>query len=427
MRTFTNEDGNSIELSDAHLKRAIEIKLKLQELSPNGKRCKWQKLVSMMHAEGYTGAEATEAYRVVIKAEQKKLGKLPTEYDETLENVESDYKESINLMSDGSQASDKLLKLNSDQMKDAKYLLKAHGYDPTKWEMVKATNSMWNMYTKAQGKIINYSSKIIVKPLVEEFTIKDLAKSVLEVKPVSVVVKRIKEKAENMLLVSLFDLHFGINSFEDYMFTQERIAKRMEKNEYKEVLFIVGNDNFHHDNFRSTTASGTIIENVDMESAWDNAVEFYEPLIKQAVENGSDVKIIYVKGNHSESMEWAFVKYLGARFPTVEVDGTFEERKIHVYGESVLGFTHGDKRKKQIHNIFQADFPMQWGMAKDRAIYTGHLHHEQVFDEYGTVVRTLPTSGKTDKWHNDNGFIGANKRFQIFDYDLNGLSEIQYV
>lgn len=426
MRTFTNKEGKVVELSDKHLARAIEIKLELQALAPKG-RCKWPKLVSMMYAEGFTEAESSEQYRIAIKAEQKKQGLLPSsEADDDKVEAEPDYKETIDILSDGSQKSDKLLELNKEQMKDPEYLLQAHGYDPKEWELVKAQNSMWNMYTKKSGKVVLYSSKVFVKPLVEEFTIKDLAESVVNVEPVQVKIKPSMTDGENMLLVPLFDLHFGINTYDDYMETQRRIHNRLAM-KYAEVVFVVGSDLQHHDNFRSTTASGTIIENANMEKAWQDACYFYEPLIKEALEWDSKVKIIYSKGNHSESMEWAFVKYLGARFPQAEIDGTFEERKIHVYGDSVLGFTHGDKRKKQVHNIFQADFPIEWGQAKDRAIYTGHFHHEQVFDEYGTVVRTLPTGGKTDEWHKNNGFVGANKRFQIFDYDLHGLSEIQYV
>ena len=126
-------------------------------------------------------------------------------------------------------------------------------------------------------------------------------------------------------------------------------------------------------------------------------------------------------------MSWAFVQYLKARFLQAEFDDSFQERKIHTFGDIFIGFTHGDKARKELHNIFPAEFPMQWAKAKIKEIHIGHLHKEDMKDVYGTVIRTLSTKNKTDQWHRDNGYIGAHKRFMLFEYSLEELESIHYV
>lgn len=386
----------------------------LMNLYGNGEKNQWDSWAKDME-EKYDRSFTEMSLRNHIR-----YGKKPTDLPQ--------YKENVEIMSDGSHKSDKLIEMSEHQSKTPEYLLKAHGYNPKEWDLTGSRNSIWNAQIKGGGLKTLYASKVSAKPKADnQFTIKDLAEKVANAKPRKMKVKELREFNDKLLLIPLYDMHFGINVKEDYEKTKSKIYNLLKNNTYEEVLFVVGSDLTHHDNFRSTTASGTIIENANMEQAWEDASQFYIPLIEKAIENCGRVKIIYSKGNHSESMEWAFVKYLKALFPQATYDDTFEERKIHVYGDSVMGFTHGDKRKKSLHNVFQADFSAQWGLALDRTIFTGHFHHEQVFDEFGTIVRTLPTAGKTDEWHRNSGFVGATKRFQVFEYEQTGLSIIRYV
>lgn len=76
MRSFTNLDGELIELSDEHLDVAIKLKEELQKASPS-RRTSWAQHKRMMVAEGFEDGENSEAYRCCIKAEQKSRGTLP--------------------------------------------------------------------------------------------------------------------------------------------------------------------------------------------------------------------------------------------------------------------------------------------------------------------------------------------------------------
>jgi len=79
----------------------------------------------------------------------------------------NNYKESVEIKSDNSQISDKLLEMSLAESKDVDFVLKSHGYDCNLFELVSAKNSMWNMNTKADGIKTLYASKIAVKPKTE--------------------------------------------------------------------------------------------------------------------------------------------------------------------------------------------------------------------------------------------------------------------
>ncbi|HAU87771.1 MAG TPA: hypothetical protein DCW90_20475, partial [Lachnospiraceae bacterium] len=73
------------------------------------------------------------------------------------------YKEQTDVNKDGSYTSDKLIEISEEDSKNPEFLLNAHGFDPIKWELVSARNSIWNQGSKSGIKNL-YSSKINVKP-----------------------------------------------------------------------------------------------------------------------------------------------------------------------------------------------------------------------------------------------------------------------
>ena len=74
MRSYTNKQGETVEVTEEHLETAIAIKKELQKA--NG-RANWNKLVRLMREEGFDDAESSESYRCMIKAYQKSIGELP--------------------------------------------------------------------------------------------------------------------------------------------------------------------------------------------------------------------------------------------------------------------------------------------------------------------------------------------------------------
>src|SRR5699024_1633244 len=99
-------------------------------------------------------------------------------------------------------------------------------------------------------------------------------------------------------------------------------------------------------------------------------------------------------------------------------DDSLKERKVHMLGSNFVGATHGDKKRLQnLAENFATEFPQQWSVAKSRTVMTGHLHHERVIEKGGIILRQLGTRVPTDRYHDENGYTTAHKRFQIHEYD----------
>lgn len=49
----------------------------------------------------------------------------------------------IVLNKDGSQSSSTTLQMTSEQAKDPDFVLRAHGFDPTEWDIISARNNFW--------------------------------------------------------------------------------------------------------------------------------------------------------------------------------------------------------------------------------------------------------------------------------------------
>lgn len=358
-----------------------------------------------------------EAFRLWVK-NRIKTGGERREYKE--------HKESVEIHSDGSQSSHRLIRMTFEESKDPEFLLKAHGYDVDSWELISARSNIWNAYSKQDGIQTLYSSRITVRPK-KTFTFEKLIDVIRSVPAVEIPKCMASEPGDRLLEIPLFDQHFGISDYDYYRETQIRILTKITERSWKEILLVIGQDLFHNDNFRGQTANGTQIEQVDMPKAWGDALRFYSPLVEESIRRAERVKVIYSIGNHDESMSWAFVQLLKAMYPQVEFDDALVERKCHVFGDNFIGITHGDKARKNLHNIFPVEFPMEWSKAKNREIHMGHYHIEDGKDVFGMMIRTLATRNKTDKWHRDNGFVGGHKRFMLFEFSQECLESIHYV
>ena len=232
---------------------------------------------------------------------------------------------------------------------------------------------------------------------------------------------------ERMLEIPLFDMHFPQN---DHICTLNSLLPIIESKEWDTVNLIVGQDLFHNNDFRGHTASGTPIEKVDMAAAWRLAKNFWCQVIEESLYYARHVNLIYSIGNHDESIAWAFVEMLKEKYPQLEVDDELEQRKVIYWKECFIGLTHGFLQKTKVHDLrgqFTIEYPQLFASAKVREIHAGHLHHEAEADLYGVMIRRLGRSGIDDQWTKDNGYIGAHKRFMVFEWAPGALKAIHYL
>lgn len=230
-----------------------------------------------------------------------------------------------------------------------------------------------------------------------------------------------------MLEVPLFDLHLPLS---DHTESCERILALIFRQKWEEINLIVGQDLFHNDDMRGRTASGRVIEKVDISSAWETAKMIWYSLIEASLQQADTVNLIYSVGNHDESLAWAFTQLLKDHYPQLNVDDSMKQRKHIFWKDCFIGVTHGSYAKsanQDFRGQFTIEFPEAFARAKVREIHAGHLHHETEADIYGVMVRRLSRSGNTDKWSDDEGYVGAHKRFMIFEWSPGTLAAIHYV
>lgn len=241
-----------------------------------------------------------------------------------------------------------------------------------------------------------------------------------DIKPSSV-------RGELMLEIPLFDMHFGIATFETYADTLSEILGIISDREWNEVNILFGQDVLHNNDMRGHTAKGTPIEKIDFAEAWKAAWDFFRVVIDAALDHTQTVHMRYSRGNHDECAAWCLFKTLEAVYPQVHFDDDMSVRKCIFWKGCFIGFGHCEYTNKTsaLFQDFVLDFPKEFAEAKVREIHSGHLHRESI-DE-GLLVRRLPSAVPTDKWSSENGYVGAHKRFQIFEWAENRLRAVYYV
>ena len=239
------------------------------------------------------------------------------------------------------------------------------------------------------------------------------------------------DNADRMLEIPLFDMHWGVAFMKHYKKVLDDILELIHSREWSQIVIPFGQDFFHNDSVvNGHTTSGTVIEKVDMKTAVKEGQQFIYAIIDAALKHSNQVKVIYTPGNHDRSISWMFMQVLLERYGASIVDDSMQYRKVAAYGKNVVMFTHGDSKQatpKNLAHIFPISFPEEFAGASVREIHAGHLHHESEADIYGVMVRRLSTGGVTDNWSDRQDFVGAHKRFMLFEWDLESLRSIHYI
>ena len=237
--------------------------------------------------------------------------------------------------------------------------------------------------------------------------------------------------ATRMLEIPLFDMHWGVAFMDHYEPVLNEILDLITNRTWDKIVIPFGQDFFHNDSIiNGQTTKGTAIEKVDMMRAVKEGKKFMYALIDTAIQCANEVQVVYSAGNHDRSISWMFMQVLLERYGPKVVDDTLEYRKVITYGTNAVMITHGDSRQataKNLAHIFPISFPGEFAHAMVREVHAGHLHHEAEADIYGVMVRRLSSGGKLDSWSNKEDFVGAHRRFMLFEWDLNKLASIHYI
>lgn len=233
------------------------------------------------------------------------------------------------------------------------------------------------------------------------------------------------------------DFHYGKYGWSDESgtdFSRETAEKILIKKTVEAIdlvtefgtpeKFIVGagSDWFHIDTWIGTTTAGTpqdtdgnfsqiFIEGCDL------AVKYIDILRQVA-----PVEIILMAGNHDRQNSLSVLNYLYAWYrgcPDVSVRRSPAPRQYITYGNSLLGFTHGDKPKlKDLPSLMSIEARKEWGSSENRMWFTGDKHHELTLDIGGVQIYQMPCLSGEDRWHVQNGYTMSRKALSAYLIDI---------
>lgn len=365
------------------------------------------------------------------------------------DNLQQTYKAETGINKDGTYTSNKLIEMNEAQSKDPVYILKAHGFNNTLWELVSARNTIRQVISKQDGIVTLYASFITVKPIKEQdgmslekisgfFDRLDRNYSLPELKE-----RNDYLNGDKLLLIDIADLHMNLQASlfttgneyncdiaEDLFFhVIEDILTRTKAYTFHEIVFCIGGDMLNGDNLAGTTTRGT---------PQDNDIHYYDAYERlcamtiKAIDLLKDickVYVVYVPGNHDEVTGFKLAKYVDAWFryeDRVTVDYAPLARKYKLFGKTLFCFTHDGKTQK-LPAIIANEARAYWAEAEMVEVFLQHLHTEQILsEEHNIRIQRLPTISAKSKWSNDNGF-GSRRQCKTFVFDKeDGLTDIIY-
>jgi hypothetical protein len=308
--------------------------------------------------------------------------------------------------------------------------------DTAVWEVERYVVNTWEMGYKTdegEGETIPlHQVKVWLKRRIrtaEVDALEAILARIAEAAPRIPAVHIVPAADPHLLEVSLFDAHFGKLAWrretgQDYdlaiaetVFERavSDLTRRAQAFEVEKILFPLGQDFLHVDNQALQTVHGTT---VDTDGRYAKVLEAGQEALLRTVDfllQIAPVDVLLVPGNHDALTAHHMARFLWAYYRqtsevTVDVEPT--SRKYYRYGDTLIGFTHGDEERHQsLPAIMATERPQEWAGTRWHEWHLGHLHkrrvtqHTAVDDHDGVVVRVLPSLSGRDKWHYQKGYL----------------------
>ena len=244
-------------------------------------------------------------------------------------------------------------------------------------------------------------------------------------------------------IMSLQDIHFGKEGnetvdkdFEDAICYL--IKKSIVTYNIKVLYFVVGGDLINMDTFSGTTTSGTPLDNcMSATEAYVQAFDAMHWAINLLKKYCEEIVVVYVPGNHDRLSSFHLVHALEKSIGDENItwDTKYEERKVHVWHNNFNAFEHGDATSKNTPIIYATEFPIEWGTAKNRTLFTGHFHQNKTVEYIttsetaGFIHKTLPSLSKTDYYHYHKKYTGNRRsgKLELQLPDKGNICELTYL
>lgn len=345
-------------------------------------------------------------------------------YKQIAQNNPHDKAEDVDKKSyreDGSISSFIRTKLDSKQTFSQSELLELHGLDPSEFKVKTITSNEWSVTAGTGEKYYNFQSKILAEPMTAKDISFEQIVSILtnDIKPMTI---ELLGAGDTNLVIQLADLHFGVTKID---MTKEKLAKLIDRIDYGYQTIVIEQlgDLFHSSQMKSSqTLKGTLLDDVDMAQAIEDAKTFFHAIITVCLEKAEKVVIEHAGGNHSDNIEYMFLNYLEAKYPQVEVNYHNDTRRAYKLGNVGIMISHGDTvALNKLPMLFANEYKLLWADSTVCEVHTAHKHNKYVEQEIdGVVLRQAPTIKPNDLYEIRNGWTTNRKIIQVIEYDEDG-------
>ena len=203
------------------------------------------------------------------------------------------------------------------------------------------------------------------------------------------------------------------------------------------ILFAVGNDILHTDGHNKTTSGTPQSVHMEWHEHFVIALELYVEAVEMLMQI-APVDCIHSMSNHDYYSGFHLAHCLKSWYrnsKNVSVDASPSHRKYYKYGNSLLGFSHGDGAKMNDLPLIMANESKQWDATIHRYWFLHHVHHKikqrwlDGKDYHGCSVEYMRSPSGTDSWHHRNGYQGSAKAIEGFIISKNNgqIARLNYI
>lgn len=314
-----------------------------------------------------------------------------------------------------------------------------------------APKSVEELYTlhkidKLRYKITNYWSKLksngkftssvfatAKKP--SNYTPEDFAIFLQDYVPTPVIVygssRSVKVKQVVDVELSIADFHLAKKTLEKETIEERQkryvdmatslVTQASDVYDIDTLVFVVGNDFFHTDNYQGTTTNGTpqdFIAEFDVE--YEKGFDLLVNTITTVSHYAKRVKVLLMQGNHDRTKSYYVAHALDVYFTkneNITFDRAHGVTKSVVLGNTFIGYHHGNCKIESLPLIFATgDQSAAFGNALYREVHTGDKHHYMAKELNGVRIQQMPSLSGTDRWHKDNNFVHSIRAALILVY-----------
>lgn len=258
----------------------------------------------------------------------------------------------------------------------------------------------------------------------EDYTLEDFEKFLTKYTPNFTFIK--KEKSNPILdtidvEISIADFHIGKKTLEGESILTKKIqfinviADLLFKvtNNYNidKIVFPIGNDYFHTDNYQNQTTNGTPQDVlVEYANEYEEGFDLLVGAIQLLNLNANNIEIILVQGNHDRTKSFYLAHALEVFFKgnkKITFKREHSTTKFTVLGNTFIGYHHGNCKIEDLPLVFATsrDSCEEFGKAEFRHVHTGDKHHYMAKEIKGVRIQQMPSLSGTDRWHKDNNYI----------------------